>query len=109
MGEPDTRPLMGHIQEQFPGSVLKDVHQGMVHYHITDTNIKLAELFRSIENAKDFYHIEDYSISQTTLEQIFLNFARAQIPPEETPGGCGRRCCVMCKMCMCRCHVPDVE
>jgi ATP-binding cassette subfamily A (ABC1) protein 3 len=31
-----------------------------------------------IEKAKDGLNIEDYSVGQTTLEQIFLSFARKQ-------------------------------
>jgi ATP-binding cassette subfamily A (ABC1) protein 3 len=109
MGEPDTRPLMEHIQEQFPGSVLKDVHQGMVHYHITDTNIKWAQLFNIMEKCKIPYHVEDYSISQTTLEQVFLNFARSQIPPQEEKAGLCKYCCATCRLCMCRCCRGDQE
>ncbi|XP_038064273.1 ATP-binding cassette sub-family A member 3-like [Patiria miniata] len=67
-----------HMEEQFPGSKLKDEHQGMVHYHITNTQLTWAQIFGTMERAKSRYDIEDYSVSQTTLEQVFLNFARMQ-------------------------------
>lgn len=31
-----------------------------------------------MEKAKEQYNIDDYSVSQTTLEQVFLNFAKYQ-------------------------------
>ncbi|XP_077979982.1 phospholipid-transporting ATPase ABCA3-like isoform X2 [Glandiceps talaboti] len=76
--DPDLRPLKHFIEETFPGSKLKDEHQGMVHYHITDTSLTWARIFGTMEQAKNQFHIEDYSVSQTTLEQVFINFARAQ-------------------------------
>ncbi|XP_070581084.1 phospholipid-transporting ATPase ABCA3-like isoform X2 [Ptychodera flava] len=77
-GEPDLTPIKQFIEGTFPGSKLKDEHQGMVHYHITDTRLTWAEIFGKMERAKTKYNIEDYSVSQTTLEQVFINFARSQ-------------------------------
>ena len=57
---------------------MKDEHQGMVHYHITDPSLTWAKIFGTMERAKTIYNIEDYSVSQTTLEQVFVNFARMQ-------------------------------
>lgn len=80
---PDTGSLKQFIEGTFPGSVLKDEHQGMVHYHIRDTSVSWAQLFGTIERVKMNYNIEDYSVSQTTLEQVFLNFARGQRAEDE--------------------------
>ncbi|XP_076318610.1 phospholipid-transporting ATPase ABCA3-like [Tachypleus tridentatus] len=66
------------VQQKFPGSVLKDVHQGMLHYHITNMSISLSYIFSVMEDAKQTLHLEDYLVSDTTLEQIFLTFARSQ-------------------------------
>lgn len=38
----------------------------------------IAELFTLIETNKNLLNIETYSLSQTTLEQVFLSFAREQ-------------------------------
>lgn len=97
---PPVQPLMDYISHCFPGSVLKDVHQGMVHYHITDTGVSLADLFGKMERAKKKYRVEDYLISQTTLEQVFINFVQSQTPPMETPSGC---CSVLRGLCCCQC------
>ncbi|XP_022089306.1 ATP-binding cassette sub-family A member 3-like [Acanthaster planci] len=77
-GIPDMMPLKQFIETQFPGSRLKDEHQSMVHYHITNTQLTWAQVFGTMERAKPRYDIEDYSVSQTTLEQVFINFARMQ-------------------------------
>ena len=102
--EPDTRALIEYIQQRFRGSILKDVHQGMLHFHITDTLVKWSELFHTMEKCKLPFSIEDYSISQTTLEQVFLNFARSQVPPQKVAPGCCRQCCALCHLCMCHCQ-----
>ena len=65
------------IETTFPGSLLKDEHQGYLHYQLK-TEESWGRLFGLMERAKQDYNIEDYSISQTTLEQVFLNFTRAQ-------------------------------
>lgn len=96
---PNTKPIMTYIKQTFPGSVLKDVHQGLLHYHITDTNVPWASLFGSMERAKVMCNIEDYSISQTTLEQVFINFARAQMAPLEERAGRSQRCWSACGAC----------
>ncbi len=38
----------------------------------------ISELFTLIESNKDALNLETYSLSQTTLEQVFLSFARQQ-------------------------------
>ena len=96
---PDPKQLMEFIETKFPGCILKDLHQGMVHYHITDNTFKWAEIFGIMERAKKDFSIEDYSVSQTTLEQVFINFARAQVPPQEFENGCCDTICFPCRLC----------
>jgi hypothetical protein len=38
----------------------------------------IADIFSLIENNKSLLNIEAYSLSQTTLEDVFLSFARLQ-------------------------------
>ncbi|XP_061079781.1 phospholipid-transporting ATPase ABCA3 [Conger conger] len=66
------------IESTFPGSVLKDEHQGMVHYHLTDKSLTWAQVFGTMEAAKEKYGVEDYCVSQISLEQVFLSFAQFQ-------------------------------
>ncbi len=39
---------------------------------------RLSALFQAIETRKADLHVSDYSLSQTTLEEVFLRFAREQ-------------------------------
>jgi ATP-binding cassette subfamily A (ABC1) protein 3 len=75
--------FFSEIKKSFQNSVLKDTYEGFVHIHINEANISLAQLFRIIESCKETFSIENYTVSQTTLEQVFLNFARSQLDPDE--------------------------
>uniref|UniRef100_A0A2I3SKW0 ATP binding cassette subfamily A member 3 n=1 Tax=Pan troglodytes TaxID=9598 RepID=A0A2I3SKW0_PANTR len=67
----------------FPGSVLEDEHQGMVHYHLPGRDLSWAKVFGILEKAKEKYGVDDYSVSQISLEQVFLSFAHLQPPTAE--------------------------
>lgn len=81
--ENHVRGFHSDIKRSFPRSALKEAYEGFVHIHIDDPNISLSKLFHIIESSKQKYSIENYTVSQTTLEQVFLNFARSQLDPEE--------------------------
>uniref|UniRef100_F1RPC9 ATP binding cassette subfamily A member 14 n=1 Tax=Sus scrofa TaxID=9823 RepID=F1RPC9_PIG len=66
----------------FPGSELKHENQGILDYYVPskDNSWGKVTMFGILEEAKEEFHLEDYSISQITLEQVFLTFAN----PENT-------------------------
>lgn len=72
--------LKSDIERQFaPDINLKDEHKGLLHYHITNPNIPLSEIFGQMKVIKEHYTaIEDYTVSDTTLEQVFIAFAKKQ-------------------------------
>ncbi|XP_066497951.1 phospholipid-transporting ATPase ABCA3 [Hoplias malabaricus] len=76
--EMDLQLFKDFIERTFPGNLLKDEHQGMVHYHLTDKTLTWAQVFGTLEAAKEKYNIEDYCVSQISLEQVFLSFAQFQ-------------------------------
>nr|AYM45140.1 ATP-binding cassette subfamily A member 3 [Carassius auratus] len=76
--EMDLQLFKDFIESTFPGSLLKDEHHGMVHYHLTDKALTWAQVFGVLETAKEKYSIEDYCVSQISLEQVFLSFAQFQ-------------------------------
>ncbi|XP_055050856.2 phospholipid-transporting ATPase ABCA3 [Misgurnus anguillicaudatus] len=78
LGEMDLQLFKDFIESTFPGSLLKDAHLGMVHYHLTDKTLTWAQVFGVLETAKEKYRIEDYCVSQISLEQVFLSFAQFQ-------------------------------
>ncbi|XP_012500397.1 PREDICTED: ATP-binding cassette sub-family A member 3-like [Propithecus coquereli] len=61
----------------FPGSVLKHENQGILNYYIPRKDNSWGKVFGILEKAKEQFDLEDYSISQITLEQVFLAFAYA--------------------------------
>ncbi|GBN99598.1 ATP-binding cassette sub-family A member 3, partial [Araneus ventricosus] len=70
--------IKGHIQSNLQGADLKDDHQGMLQYHVVNPSLRLSHLFKFMSHMKIQFQLEDYLISTTSLEQIFLTFARAQ-------------------------------
>ena len=74
----DVTSLKEFVANTFPGSVLRDEHNGLLNYHLSDTNTPWSMLFATLEDAHGRGIIGNYAVTQTTLEQIFLNFARSQ-------------------------------
>lgn len=70
--------LMAFIDKMFPGNSLKDRHEGLLHYHISQPNLTWSRLFLALEKARDPFMLEDYSVAQTTLEELFISFAKKQ-------------------------------
>jgi len=82
--EARSQALIQYISSTFPGSQLKDQHDGLVHYHIgRSPGLTWANLFGAVERARSMYDIDDYSVSQTTLEEVFISFARMQREPQD--------------------------
>lgn len=49
----------------------------MVLYHVTNPDTSLGDLFSYMEGLKRSQEIvEDYTVSDTSLEQVFLSFAK---------------------------------
>lgn len=62
------------------------IPQGLIHYQIMDTSLSWSHLFAKLESIKSSLDIvEDYSLSDTTLEQIFIAFAKGKTSRHETP------------------------
>jgi len=70
--------IKSFVSSTFPGSILKDHHEGLLHYQIYTSDVSWSHIFGTTERAKHHLQIEDYSVSQTTLEQVFIHFARMQ-------------------------------
>nr|XP_014713390.2 phospholipid-transporting ATPase ABCA3-like isoform X2 [Equus asinus] len=66
------------IERVFPGSELKHENQGILSYYIPSKDNSWGKVFGVLEEAKEEFNLEDYSISQITLEQVFLTFANPE-------------------------------
>uniref|UniRef100_A0A8C9Y3K4 P-type phospholipid transporter n=1 Tax=Sander lucioperca TaxID=283035 RepID=A0A8C9Y3K4_SANLU len=76
--DPDLRPAMEFIERELPGSTLKEKHRNMLQYQLPTSLTSLARIFSLLSQNKEALSIEDYSVSQTTLDQVFVNFAKDQ-------------------------------
>lgn len=80
--------LIDFLKQTFPDTEVFDDNKGYIHFRIPDDNAKLGQIFGVMEKAKEQFPVDDYSVHQTTLEQIFLAFTQNQIPPTESKKGC---------------------
>lgn len=67
---PDLSPLKLFISEKFPASQLKEQHFNMLHYQFASKTVPLSHVFGAIESVRSEYNVEDYSVCQTTLDQV---------------------------------------
>ena len=69
------------MHEHVPTSILKDKQQNTLFYQIAlnKSAMSIAQLFSLIETNKLALHLETYSLTQTSLEQVFIGFAKKQI------------------------------
>lgn len=65
---PDPTAAEQFIRMNFPGSLQREKHYNMLQYQICSSS--LAKIFRLIVSNKENLHIEEYSVSQTTLDQV---------------------------------------
>ncbi|XP_046387973.1 ATP-binding cassette sub-family A member 7-like isoform X2 [Ischnura elegans] len=80
-----------------PGAILREAHHNRLRFQLpkgtplnseasngeampsnASTPIKLSAVFRAMEEAREGGVVEDYSIMQTTLEEVFIRFANEQ-------------------------------
>ena len=76
--ENDKDKLIKFMAENFPSSINTEVHKNLLEYVLPFSENKLSQLFGKIESNREYLNIIDYSVSQTTLDQIFVNFAKGQ-------------------------------
>ncbi|KAJ8408338.1 hypothetical protein AAFF_G00257520 [Aldrovandia affinis] len=71
-------PVDSYIRTSFPGIELKERHQNVLQYQLPSQTCSLAHVFDVLSNNGEELGIADYSVSQTTLDQVFVNFAKDQ-------------------------------
>uniref|UniRef100_A0A3Q3FI08 P-type phospholipid transporter n=1 Tax=Labrus bergylta TaxID=56723 RepID=A0A3Q3FI08_9LABR len=78
---PDLQPVENFMESSFPGCIQREKHYNTLQYEIATTS--LARVFQLVVANKERLSIEDYSVSQTTLDQVFVNFAKQQTGEDE--------------------------
>eukprot|EP01090_Pellita_catalonica_P003861 TRINITY_DN13553_c0_g1_i1.p1 TRINITY_DN13553_c0_g1~~TRINITY_DN13553_c0_g1_i1.p1 ORF type:complete len:131 (+),score=18.01 TRINITY_DN13553_c0_g1_i1:22-393(+) len=99
------------MEEMFVGSKLIEEHGLNYHYEVPQDEVTLSQLFGQIQDNKLDLQIEDYSVSQPTLEQIFLSQTKrhdhildrkqmmSAAHKSNSPGCCKRFWCCFCLHC----------
>ena len=72
------------ILSLFPSARLTDRHETTCTYRLPDPRIPWSKVFDGMDIVSRRLQLEDYSVSDTTLEQIFIGFARTSThqPPQ---------------------------
>ncbi|XP_070203248.1 phospholipid-transporting ATPase ABCA3-like [Littorina saxatilis] len=83
-------PLVTYVQSHFPSAKCfnSDHLQGYAYIQIPDPHTPLSAVFRALESAKLALNVQDYSVHQTSLQQVFLAFTSDQQryqQPEQEP------------------------
>ncbi|XP_034149596.1 phospholipid-transporting ATPase ABCA1 isoform X2 [Esox lucius] len=71
-------PVDSYIKSSFPGIELMERHQNVLQYQLPTGACSLARVFDVLSSNHEELGITDYSVSQTTLDQVFVNFAKEQ-------------------------------
>ncbi|XP_049672891.1 glucosylceramide transporter ABCA12, partial [Accipiter gentilis] len=82
-----TEMLTEFMKSHFPNTCLKDQHFNMVEYHVPVSAGGVANIFDLLEASKAAFNIRHFSVSQTTLEEVFINFAKDQADPDGSDAG----------------------
>jgi len=69
--------LVGFLRANFPGTIILERHDRTLRFRLPAKSA-LSDIFRLLQDAKADLSLEDYGISQTSLEQIFNDFAAQQ-------------------------------
>uniref|UniRef100_A0A671YG27 P-type phospholipid transporter n=1 Tax=Sparus aurata TaxID=8175 RepID=A0A671YG27_SPAAU len=68
---PDLEPVESFMESSFPGCVQREKHYNTLQYEIASSS--LARIFQLVVANKERLSMEDYSVSQTTLDQVHMN------------------------------------
>ncbi|XP_063839916.1 phospholipid-transporting ATPase ABCA3-like isoform X2 [Scylla paramamosain] len=80
---PEMRSVQTFIKETYPKSHLREMQWGRLEYFVPAEGLTWASVFGTLERSRQHLPIEDYSVTQTTLERVFLTFTRGQRPDEQ--------------------------
>lgn len=72
------------VNQTFSGARLLESHNGVLHFQLETEGLSWSYIFGQLERNRAALNIVDYSVSQTTLEQVFINFAKEQHSEERT-------------------------
>lgn len=84
--ETESRRLFEFMEQKFPSSEIQETHRNLFEFLLPYKDTKLSEIFGSIEKNRGVLNIKDYSVSQSTLDQVFVDFAKKQHEDDKMNG-----------------------
>lgn len=70
--DPDSCPVVTYMKESFPSIELKERHENVLQYQLPSHACCLAHVFDVLANNYEELGIVDFSVSQTTLDQVMM-------------------------------------
>lgn len=78
-GEPPKSDDAVHlVKERFPKAILKEKHLSQLQFQLPAKGVVLSDVFKFVVKIQSPLIVEDYSLSQTTLDEVFIAFAKQQ-------------------------------
>ena len=66
--------LKDAVQQDFPGATVTEEHLSLVVFEVP-SSFSWSATFSKIEKLRSALDLEDYSVSQSSLERVFIDFA----------------------------------
>jgi len=81
--------LRSFLQKQFPDGLRDEEEEGATtraraRYRLPKGQLPISAIFKLVEEHKEALRISEYSVSETTLEQLFIQFAKHQVEEGDT-------------------------
>ncbi|XP_023589109.1 phospholipid-transporting ATPase ABCA7 [Trichechus manatus latirostris] len=78
------KPAVGFVAAAFPGAELREAHGGRLRFQLPPGGLcALGRVFGELAAHGAEHGVEDFSVSQTTLEEVFLYFSKDQGKEED--------------------------
>jgi hypothetical protein len=63
--------VLQFFEDTYTGSIMRERQENKLRFEISSLGIKISSLFSHFEKNKKYLQLDDYGISQTSLEQVF--------------------------------------
>lgn len=74
--------IQNRIHKMFATAKLKEKYMDLLTFHITSMDLKWSEIFGLMTQLKTEISIKDFTVTQMSLEQVFLHFTALASPNE---------------------------
>ena len=81
--EAQVREVQRRMGELLPDAEMQERHHTQLKYQLPILSTRLPLVFRHMEDLRTIKVIEDYSLTQTTLDEVFVQFASKQTELQE--------------------------